>query len=609
MKRKKKIALDPDQQAALEMFRSGRSFFLTGEAGTGKSFVVERMIAETTKEVAVTAATGIAACHLGGITLHRWSGSGIARKPPQAIADEKWWRFSAPRIRDVDVLIVDECFDYKQPILTEHGWEYIGSVVNQQKQVRVWSMSPDGEMELKPIVGWMRKRPKTDELLKINASRTNSLRGARIIRCTADHKIKTPTGYVRAGRLTEGDFVIVKSPSLTQEQPVGRQAGAFAAVPVRSIERTTLSKTHPYVYDIEVADHHNYIAGNIVVSNCSMLDGDYIDRVDGLCQIARDDPAPFGGLQVLFVGDYHQLPPVELDDHGYAFQSDVWRRMSPLMIELKHVHRQEDREFAALLNMVRVGNASPELEAAMVKRTIHTSRQEMADDPEIGYEQAVKMMTHNRQVDVVNEEELAKIDVEEHVFIARDLGSPGVSDRMDKCCLAPRILRLKEGARVMFLKNHRDGLWVNGTVGTVAGWAQGLRGECPVVEVDGAEHHVPVATFEVNRDGKAKKKRREGETEEEYEERLLMERIARGEDVREQYPLRLAYAATVHKMQGMTLDSAIIDLSRAFAPGQAYVGLSRVRTIETLYLSGWTRDAVKVDPVVLDFYEQERSRA
>jgi hypothetical protein len=215
-----KIQWTEEQLAALdridEWFDSGDSFFaLTGPAGSGKSTIVNEICRRHYSAV-LAAMTGKAALRLSACaereatTLHK-----ILYWPPNPGEDLRFTRLREP---ESDFYIVDECFVGSQMIFTENGWMKIGKIVNAKMPIRVWSRnSATGDLELKPIVRWL-KRPAPSEMLQINVGRTNSKRDGRLIRCTKEHKIMTPSGYVRASDLRVGDELVVRGKALTKEQ-------------------------------------------------------------------------------------------------------------------------------------------------------------------------------------------------------------------------------------------------------------------------------------------------------------------------------------------------------------------------------------------------------
>jgi ATP-dependent exoDNAse (exonuclease V) alpha subunit len=208
--------LTPEQREAVRNALTFLISLMTGGAGSGKTYAVSAIttIAERLeKKVVLAAPTGKAAKRLEEVvgheasTIHRllgFNGHSYARDALNPI--------------EADILVVDECFDYKQPILTEDGWRCIGSIVNNEAPVRVWSRNPvTGELELKPIVRWL-KRNAPKELIHLTAGRSNSQRDARSILCTCDHKILTPYGYRRAGEMLPGEEIIVRGPAFTPQQ-------------------------------------------------------------------------------------------------------------------------------------------------------------------------------------------------------------------------------------------------------------------------------------------------------------------------------------------------------------------------------------------------------
>lgn len=347
-------------------------FALTGPAGTGKS-TIAREIVRRHDYCTLTAMTGKAALRLSQVT--RQPTSTLHSKlywPPKAGADLRFERLRDPPSAFV---AVDECFDYGQRILTETGWQEIGKVVNSKIQTRVWARNPvTGQLELKPIVRWLKKS--TDKaLLHINASRTNSKRDGRSIKCTPEHKVLTPTGYVRAGDLRVGDAVVVRGRGLTTTVAAVRSVGL-------------MKQRHqklPPVYDIEVADFHNYVAGNIVVSNCSMM-GPAVFRHLG----------QWGGARCLLIGDGFQLPAVIVGKEAKEYGDD-WSVFTGLPgVRLDTVMRSVGGVLRA---------------ATRVRQTGEIERRSDLDAPCDGYEFASERFPLERAV----EEYLA--DRDDHLLI------------------------------------------------------------------------------------------------------------------------------------------------------------------------------------------------
>jgi len=400
------------QDEALAVLKSGANAFLTGEPGSGKTYTINRYIAwlrERGVEPAVTASTGIAATHVGGMTIHAWSGIGVKR-------DLSEW--------DLEALL-----------------------------------------EREPLV--------------------RRVRAARVL----------------------------------------------------------------------------------IIDEVSMLDAHLLTLVDRAVKTLRGSGLPFGGLQVIFVGDFFQLPPVSKDrESEFAFESAAWEAANPVYCYLGEQHRQEDGAFLSLLSALRQGELEP----------LHYEMLE-ARAQEPGDALVTKLYPHNADVDRINDEALATIDTPARTFDMRAEGAKALIESLKRGCLSPERLVLKEGARVMFTRNNFDAGFVNGTLGTVTGWSaegyplittRGLSGRGGIIEARPEEWRID--------DGAR-----------------TLAKIT-------QVPLRLAWAITVHKSQGMSLDAASMDLSRSFEYGQGYVALSRVRSLEGLYLKGFNRRALEVHPLILE---------
>ena len=322
----------------------------------------------------------------------------------------------------------------------------------------------------------------------------------------------------------------------------------------------------------------------LVIDEVSMANADLIDAVDRTLREARRSSLPFGGVQVVLFGDPYQLAPVPPSDpHERAYFADryrspwffdahVWERMPITVRQLSTIHRQRDPEFAAMLTAVRHGTVTQEIADALNGAGAR---------PVPPGEDAITLASTNATVSAINARGLASL----RGPVARNMAE--VAGEFGRGTYpADEILELKVGARVMFLRNDTSGdaRWVNGTMGVVV-----ELGETVKVEVDGGDvHEVEPATWEKFR----------------YEYSPISRELKR-EVVAEftQFPLRLAWAVTIHKSQGQTFDRALIDLgSGAFAPGQTYVALSRLRTLEGLHLSRPLRPRdVIVDPHVRRF--------
>jgi len=395
------------QEEALTILKTGANAFLTGEPGSGKTYTINRYIAwlrERGVEPAITASTGIAATHVGGMTVHSWSGIGIKRD------------------------------------------------------------------------------------------------------------------------LTEWDLE-----ALLEREPLVRRVRA---------------------------------AKVLIIDEVSMLDAQLLTLVDRATRTLRGQELPFGGLQVIFVGDFFQLPPVSKGEASkFAFESPSWDEANLIYCYLSEQHRQEDDAFLQLLGALRAGELD----------TVHYEMlQARAQEPKDAL--VTRLFPHNADVDRINDAALATIAAPARVFAMQSEGATPLVEALRRGCLSPEVLNLKEGASVMFTRNNFEHGYVNGTLGTVTGWStQGF----PLVKTRGGV--IEASPEEWRIDDRAR----------------TLAKIT-------QVPLRLAWAITVHKSQGMSLDAALMDLSQAFEYGQGYVALSRVRALEGLYLSGFNQRALEVHPAILE---------
>jgi ATP-dependent exoDNAse (exonuclease V) alpha subunit len=303
----------------------------------------------------------------------------------------------------------------------------------------------------------------------------------------------------------------------------------------------------------------------LVIDEISMLHDYRLDMVDEACRLVRQDRRPFGGLQTVVCGDFFHLPPVNRRDERpgrFAPGAAAWAAADFQVAYLVDQHRQDDPAFLAVLDAIRAG-AVREDHAALLNSRIGAPL-----DAE-----ATALHTLNRDVERVNLDRLARLPGSEESFAMATAGDPRAIATLQRACLALPELRLREGALVMAIRNAPDQRFVNGSLGTVTGFesAEGW----PIVELQhGGRVTMRPMTWEL----------RVGE-------------LVRAELT--QVPLRLAWASTVHKSQGMTLDAARADLRRAFEPGMGYVALSRVRSLDALSLAGLGRAALTVSPEAL----------
>lgn len=411
------------QEQALEILKTGANVFLTGEPGSGKTHTINQYVDYLRSrgvDIAVTASTGIAATHIGGLTIHSWSGIGIKK------------------------------------------------FLNKYEMVRI----------------------------------------------TSNERL------------------------------------------VKRIERVKV----------------------LIIDEMSMLSNETLGMVDAVCRDIRRSREPFGGIQVVLVGDFFQLPPVVKEEAQnmiqkglmerprptFAYNSPAWARAKPIVCYLTGQYRQDDIDFLSLLSSIRRNNFGEVHLARLLTRKIEYTAAPSG---------VPKLFTHNVDVDRVNAEMLAKLPGEPRKFQMSQRGHPRLVEALKNGCLSPENLCLKINAAVMFTKNNiREG-FVNGTLGTVLGFKKETG--WPVVKTwDGKQIEVEPMEWMVEDQGRA------------------LASIT-------QFPLRLAWAITVHKSQGMSMDAAAMDLSQVFEFGQGYVALSRVRRLSGLHLFGWNERAFQVHPEVL----------
>ena len=318
----------------------------------------------------------------------------------------------------------------------------------------------------------------------------------------------------------------------------------------------------------------------LAIDEVSMMDGNTLNTFNEVMQIVRGNKKPFGGIQVLFIGDFLQLPPIGRDNKEvqFAFESNAWKNADIQVCELKKIIRQADGDFAELLSGIRKGDNS---DATM--RVLAARRTAEDETPHIV---PVVLATHNNIADRVNAVELAKIKGEEKVFKAKDWSvDTRTAQKIDKECLAPQELKLKIGAQVMLLCNldMESGL-ANGSLGTVVQMGKGGDEGGPVVKfVNGETRTISPHTWNFK------------SAEMEIGERA-------------QLPLRVAYAISIHKSQGMTLDKIRVHLGDCFADGQAYVALSRAKTLDGVFIESLRRDSIRANKKAVEFYDLHTAR-
>lgn len=331
-------------------------------------------------------------------------------------------------------------------------------------------------------------------------------------------------------------------------------------------------------YDVDRITTVEYVVKRIsrtkilIIDEVSMLPAETLNSIDKVCRAIKHVDEAFGGIQVIFVGDFFQLPPVSRHSSAssgqealFAYHAQAWKDANPIVCYLSEQHRQEDAAFLDLLAAVRRNTITTE-HTNMLDERIQDA--DVFDMPEV-----TKLYSHNEDVDRLNLGALNGMEGDTKVFRMASSGRDALVEQLKKGCLSPEELRLKEGAVVMFTKNAPNGSYVNGTLGEVVRFDSTSR--YPVVRIRaGSDIIAEPVEWIIEENGKQ------------------LASI-------KQIPLRLAWAMTVHKSQGMSLDAAYVDLRSAFAHGQGYVALSRVRTLSGLYLAGYNARALEVHPEIL----------
>lgn len=351
-------------------------------------------------------------------------------------------------------------------------------------------------------------------------------------------------------------------------------------------------------YDLEALEEKQYLFNRfkktdvLIIDEISMIAAHTFTMIDRICQHMKRSSKPFGGMQLIVSGDFFQLPPIvrsrnedvvenqDLDDTDgsgqsnshFAFASPSWDEADIHVCYLETNFRQSGDVLQSVLESMRTGTVPKDLHGALgdcVGRTCDRT--------------ITQLYTHNANVDAYNEKKLAELTTPAKTYTMESRGTPTLVEALKRSCLAPEKLVVKEGAHVMFVKNNPVQGYVNGTTGVVTGYS---KDGVPVVQTaTGERYTAQPQTWSIDENGK------------------VMAEVA-------QIPLRLAWAFTVHKSQGMTLDEAVIDLSRAFERGQGYVALSRVRSLDGLYLTGLNETALMVSDEIAkrdtDFQAESR---
>ncbi|XP_069948280.1 ATP-dependent DNA helicase PIF1 isoform X2 [Cherax quadricarinatus] len=317
---------------------------------------------------------------------------------------------------------------------------------------------------------------------------------------------------------------------------------------------------------------------HLIVDEISMVDGVFFKKLEAVGRAIRGNDKPFGGIQLIFCGDFLQLPPVTKpgEKRVFCFQTSAWNRCISVNVELTEVRRQDDNEFINILQSVRLGRCTDDM--------VQCLKATEANIIERDGIKATRLCTHREDVDHINEEHLNKLMGNAQVFQSID-SDPSLSSLLDSQTPVVAKLILKVGTQVMLMKNLDVGRGlVNGARGVVTGFKFGAEG-------------YPIVRFLC------------GVTTDIVHEKWTVRATGGVYLTRRQLPLKLAWAFSIHKSQGMTLDCAEMSLSRVFEAGQAYVALSRARNLKGLRVLDFNPTCVRAHPDVLKFYQGLRHYA
>ena len=381
--------------------------------------------------------------------------------------------------------------------------------------------------------------------------------------------------------------------------PTGVAAINAGGVTIHSFFQLPLT---PYVPGAAIRDRYDFSKEKrriirsvdmVVIDEISMVRADLLDAVDFVLRRYRDATQPFGGVQLLMIGDLQQLTPVVTprDEEvlrgyystPYFFGSKALQQINYVTIQLTRVYRQQDETFITILNHIRDGHPTPEDLSLLNRRC----KPLFIPRPGDGY---IRLTTHNRMADSYNENELKKLPGRSIVFTAEVKG-----EFPSQNYPAEERLTLKAGAQVMFIKNDASGrpLYYNGRIGHITSISNdGITVRCPGdnEDIKVEQQEWENTRYVINPSTK------------------VIEPQVQG--VFRQYPLRLAWAITIHKSQGLTFEYAIIDAARSFAPGQVYVALSRCKSLEGLVLaSPINEDGIINDGRVSDYISRQQRAA
>ncbi len=406
--------------------------------------------------------------------------------------------------------------------------------------------------------------------------------------CSKQMVIVAPTGVaaINAGGVTMHSFF---------QLPFG----SFVPGSLRGklFPRSAVTDRHHLIGNLRFSNEKKELIRNldlVIIDEVSMLRCDLLDAVDAVLQHVRQSREPFGGVQMLYIGDLYQLPPVVKDDEReflkeyysspFFFEAHALKNAKPVCIELKKIYRQTDAYFINLLNRIR-NNEVDEEDFAALRKLYKPGFRPAADD------HFITLTTHNRKADEINSHELRRLTGKEFVIEAK------IADEFpDSMYPAEKMLRLKIGAQIMFLKNDtKEKKYFNGKIGVIT-----------EVITDKDNEQIKVTFPEINEtiSVSREKWRNVRYTLNEPDNSIIENELGSFT----QFPVRLAWAVTIHKSQGLTFQRAVIDAGAAFAAGQVYVALSRCVSLDGIVLlSPINTNAIATDERIISFTNDQHA--
>ncbi|MEK6773117.1 MAG: AAA family ATPase [Bdellovibrionota bacterium] len=305
----------------------------------------------------------------------------------------------------------------------------------------------------------------------------------------------------------------------------------------------------------------------VIIDEISMISGAAFETAEMIARKARESDLPWGGLRVIAVGDFAQLPPVGPGSQkDWCFRSPAWEKTGFQVASLKYNQRVQEDHFLEVLNLIRQGKVTP-----LVRDFLNEKLRDHDEDAP-----GTRLFPRRNQSEDYNQKKLAEINEEEIQIPTIYIGTEKHRERLAKSSPVPELLKIKLGCEILFLQNDPQKRWVNGTRGKVIGIE---TDKIKIRKNHGREVQVEKVQFSML----------------DAEGQVIASMV--------QFPLTLAYATTIHKSQGATLDEIWCDLGALWEPGQAYVALSRLRSSSGLNLLRWNPKSVFVDPVVEKFYQ------